>query len=163
MNIKTISIADIKRAKYNPRKTLKPGDPAYDKLKKNLEKFGKVQPLVWNERNGVLVGGHQRLTIYEADGETDTEVVVVDLSDRDERILNLALNKHAGEWDHDGLAAMFDDLQLNVEDVEVAGFSLEEIAALRPPQFAPADAEAQGRLDQQTPITCPKCGHEFTK
>ena len=93
MMIQTVPISQIERARYNPRKWLKPGDPAYDQLRKAVETFGLVEPLVWNKRSGNLVGGHQRLSVLEERGDTEVEVSVVDLAPRDEKALNLALNK----------------------------------------------------------------------
>jgi len=122
MEIKTLPINQIRRAKYNPRKALKPGDPAYDKLKKAVETFGLVEPLVWNKRSGNLVGGHQRLSVIEAGGAREVEVSVVDLDDRDEKALNLALNKHGGEWDFATLADLVQELDAGDFDMEVAGF-----------------------------------------
>lgn len=53
-----MKLADIKLAHYNPRKDLKPGDPEYEKLKRSMEEFDCVEPLVWNKRTEHLVGGH---------------------------------------------------------------------------------------------------------
>ena len=41
--------ADLIPADYNPRKDLKPGDPEYDKLKRSMEQFGYVEPVIWNK------------------------------------------------------------------------------------------------------------------
>lgn len=130
MNIRTIPISEIQRAKYNPRKPLKPGDPAYDKLKKAVATFGLVEPLVWNSRTKNLVGGHQRLSVLEERGDTQVEVSVVDLSERDEKALNLALNKHSGEWDFASLADMLQELDAGDMDMEVTGFSADELEKL---------------------------------
>ena len=35
MNIQKISVDQLKPAKYNPRKDLKPGDPAYEKIRRS--------------------------------------------------------------------------------------------------------------------------------
>ena len=40
VTIKKLPVSMLKPAKYNPRKDLKPGDPAYEKLKRNLHDFG---------------------------------------------------------------------------------------------------------------------------
>ena len=48
--------ADLIPADYNPRKDLKPGDPEYDKLKRSMEQFGYVEPVIWNKATG-RVGG----------------------------------------------------------------------------------------------------------
>jgi ParB-like chromosome segregation protein Spo0J len=65
VNIKEIPLGDINPARYNPRLDLRPGDPDYEKLKRSLEEFDCVEPLVWNERTGNLVGGHQRLKVLK--------------------------------------------------------------------------------------------------
>ena len=40
LNMQTMPIDRLKPAKYNPRKDLKPGDPAYEKIKRSLHDFG---------------------------------------------------------------------------------------------------------------------------
>ena len=42
LNMQTMPIDRLKPAKYNPRKDLKPGDPAYEKIKRSLHDFGYV-------------------------------------------------------------------------------------------------------------------------
>ena len=79
MEIKKMPISQIKKADYNPRVRLKPGDPAYEKLKSSIETFGFCEPLIVNRRTGNLVGGHQRLTVLKDLGYAEADVVVVDL------------------------------------------------------------------------------------
>jgi DNA modification methylase len=128
--IKTIPIADIQPAKYNPRKDLKPGDPEYLKLAKSMKEFDLVEPLVWNKRSGNLVGGHQRLKILKDIGQTEVEVSVVDLSDAKEKALNLALNKISGEWDLPLLKDLLQEIDTGDFDIEVTGFDSKEIEDL---------------------------------
>jgi ParB-like chromosome segregation protein Spo0J len=40
MIVQKIPVSEINPAKYNPRKDLKPGDPAYEKLKRSMTEFG---------------------------------------------------------------------------------------------------------------------------
>ena len=47
MTIKKLPVGMLKPAKYNPRKDLKPGDPAYEKIKRSLHDFGYVDPVIW--------------------------------------------------------------------------------------------------------------------
>lgn len=47
-----IKIEKLNAAKYNPCKDLKPGDPEYEKLKKSMEEFDYIEPVVWNRRSG---------------------------------------------------------------------------------------------------------------
>jgi len=130
MEIKTVKISDINPARYNPRKDLKPGDPEYEKLKKSLTEFDLIEPLIWNKRTGNLVGGHQRLKILQERGDTEVEVSVVDLPDRKEKALNLALNKISGEWDFPLLKDLLEELDTGDFDMEITGFDLKEIEDL---------------------------------
>ena len=50
MNIQKISVDKLNPAKYNPRKDLKPGDKEYEKLKRSIEEFGYVEPVIWNQK-----------------------------------------------------------------------------------------------------------------
>lgn len=68
MNLRRISVEKLKPAKYNPRKDLRPGDPAYEKIKRSLHDFGYVDPVIWNEVTGNIVGGHQRYKVLLARG-----------------------------------------------------------------------------------------------
>lgn len=70
MKIKNMKIADLKPAKYNPRKDLKPGDVEYEQLKKSILAFGYVDPIIVNSRNNVVIGGHQRLKVLAELGNT---------------------------------------------------------------------------------------------
>lgn len=131
MKIRTLSVSKINPAPYNPRVELKPGDPHYEKLKASMNKFGCVEPLVWNERSGNLVGGHQRLNVLINEGLEKVRVSVVDLSLEDEKALNLALNKIQGEWDEDKLAVLLADLTSDPEfDLDLTGFEFDEVQSL---------------------------------
>ncbi len=110
MKIQKVKIDQINPAAYNPRLDLKPGDPDYDKLKKSIETFGYVEPLVWNSRTGNLVGGHQRFKILIEQGATEVDVSVVDFDPEKEKALNLALNKIRGDWDIEKLGELLDEL-----------------------------------------------------
>ncbi|WP_409175523.1 ParB N-terminal domain-containing protein [Brevibacillus fortis] len=127
MDIRKIPVSMIRAAEYNPRIDLKPGDPEYEKLKRSIQEFGYVQLLVWNERSGNLVGGHQGFKILVNElGRTEIDVSVVDLDDIKEKALNIALNKISGDWDEEMLAQVLAELQESDLDVELTGFDLEE-------------------------------------
>src|SRR5688572_23244272 len=130
LEILEIPISEIRPATYNPRKDLKPGDPAYDRLRKALARFDLVEPLVWNKRTGNLVGGHQRFKILQERGDAKVPVSVVDLAEPDEKALNLALNKHSGEWDFATLADVLKELSAAEMDMEVSGFTADELDRL---------------------------------
>jgi hypothetical protein len=95
-----IPIKKIEIAKYNPRKDLKPGDFEYDSIKRSIITHGYVDPMVWNEYNNVLIGGHQRLKILQELGQTKVDVSVVNIKDeRAEMEMNVDLNQSRGEYD----------------------------------------------------------------
>ena len=120
-------IADMERAEYNPRVELMPGDDEYEKLKRNIDRFGVVVPVIWNKRTNRVVSGHQRLTVLMNEGVTETDVSVVDLDETAEKQLNIAMNKVTGEWDEVKLKELLDGLG---DAAPETGFDLYEIEAL---------------------------------
>ena len=130
MNIEKKNVKDLLPADYNPRKDLKPGDPEYEKLKRSIEQFGYVEPVIWNEKTGRVVGGHQRLKVLTDMGITEVDVVVVDMDTEKEKALNIALNKISGEWDTEKLALVIADLQGTDFGVSLTGFDPEELEDL---------------------------------
>lgn len=123
-------ITDLIPADYNPRKDLKPGDPDYEKLKYSMKEFGYVDPIIWNQQTGRVVGGHQRLKILQDEGIEEAECVVVNLDEKREKALNIALNKISGDWDKDKLALLMTDLQASDLDISLTGFDEDEISDL---------------------------------
>ena len=127
MIIEKKKVAELLPAEYNPRKDLKPGDAEYEKLKRSIEQFGYVEPVIWNKTTGKVVGGHQRLKVLMDMGYTEVDCVVVELSEEKEKALNIALNKISGEWDKDKLALLITDLQAADFDVSLTGFETAEL------------------------------------
>lgn len=130
MLIEKKNTADLLPADYNPRKDLKPGDAEYEKLKRSIEQFGYVEPVIWNQTTGRVVGGHQRLKVLMDMGMTEVDCVVVAMDEEKEKALNIALNKISGDWDKDKLALLIADLQGANFDVSLTGFEPAEIDAL---------------------------------
>jgi len=91
-----VKIDKLKPAEYNPRAIT---DKAVQGLSNSIDKFGLLQPIIWNKRTGNVVGGHQRLYDIINKGATETDVIVVDFSLEKEKSANIALN-HAGISGH---------------------------------------------------------------
>jgi ParB-like chromosome segregation protein Spo0J len=89
--LKKFQLAKLRGAKYNPHAI---SEEALAGLTKSLERFGCVEPIVVNIRGGRnrIVGGHSRREGLLALGVTEAICVTVDLSDADEKLLNVALN-----------------------------------------------------------------------
>ena len=131
MEIRKIKIGQINPAVYNPRKDLQPTDPDYKKLRNSILEFGYIDPLIWNEATGNLVGGHQRIKILKEQGLEEVEVSVVALPLEKEKALNLALNKVRGDWDDEKLAQLLGELTAVPEfDAGLTGFDLTEISQI---------------------------------
>ena len=114
-------------APYNPRK-ISPHD--FSSLRLSLAKFGAVEPVVVNVRTNRLVGGHQRLLAADAEGFSTFPTVEVDLSETEERQLNIALNRIAGEWDNEKLVAVLDEIEAADGDLALTGFDDAELVEL---------------------------------
>jgi DNA modification methylase len=130
VDIQKITVDKLNPAKYNPRKDLRKGDSEYEKLKRSIETFGYVEPVIWNKRTGHIVGGHQRFKILKEQGATEIDCVVVDMEEAEEKALNIALNKVSGDWDMPKLAELLEDLDKSMFDVSLTGFDAAEIEDL---------------------------------
>jgi ParB-like chromosome segregation protein Spo0J len=132
LEVRTLPLSAVTPAGYNPRKPLKPTDPAYKKLRASIEVFGLVEPLVWNRRSGRLVGGHARLGILLDLGYTEVPVAVVDLPDDREKALNVVLNNPAaqGRYDSRKLAAVLAELD-GLPALAATGFDSAGLRAVR--------------------------------
>ena len=130
MEIVKMKLSELNPAAYTPRKELKPGDPAYEKLKASILSFGNVEPIVWNRSTGNVIGGHQRLRVLMDLGVSESEISVVELTEVDEKRLNIALNKITGEWDDEKLTALLADITAGGADVYSAGFDDQELSSM---------------------------------
>jgi len=149
--IRCMAIAGLKPAPYNPRRIDR---TAMAGLTKSMERFGNVQPIVWNQRSGYIVGGHQRLKVLRAQKVKTTDVVVVDLDETEERALNVALNNPhiAGEFN--------DDLQALLAQIREDDATL--FSELRMDELLAEAKEVPGLVDPdvvpevpETPVTKP--------
>jgi len=130
MKIEKIPIDRLNPAAYNPRKDLKPGDPEYEKLLQSIDEFGYVEPIVWNERTGNIVGGHQRFKVLQQLGWDEIDCVVVDMDDMREQALNIALNKISGAWDKPKLAEILQRLEERGFNLDLTGYTKMDTAKL---------------------------------
>jgi len=132
LEIRRLPIDQLKPAPYNPRSELRPGAPAYRKLAASLREFGLVEPLVWNEVSGHVVGGHARMRILRELGVKEVLVSVVRLSPEREKALNIVLNNREaqGRYDPAKLVAVLDALQ-GLPEFDLTGFDGGDLANFR--------------------------------
>ena len=124
--VKEVDVSLLKEAAYNPRVYLTKGDADWTKIERSIDEFGYTEPIVWNERTGNVVGGHQRLKVLKEKGYTKLPVSVVNLNEADEKQLNLALNKIKGEWDFNKLQELL--MEFEPDDLLATGFTADQVA-----------------------------------
>ncbi len=168
---KRMKLILLKMAEYNPRKI---SDGAFEGLGASINKFGLMVPIVWNKRTGNIVGGHQRYKHLLEMGETETDVVVVDLDGNEEVALNITLNNPniRGQFTSDvtrllklceaQIGSTFNDIKLNElfkkmnfpEEKKPKTKEEREEQDHKDPDI-PADSGNDGSMDAV--ITCPEC------
>jgi hypothetical protein len=150
VTLRTLPLSSLTPAPYNPRKVLSPKSPAYRKLKASLEAFGLVEPLVWNERTGRVVGGHARLRILKELGYEEVPVSVVDLTDEREMALNVVLNNldAQGRYDPKLLKDLLDPLR-DTPEFDLTGFdrTVFDVLTFEPDPLPEATDEPAGRVE----------------
>ena len=133
-------ISELLPAKYNPRTI---SSDSLGRLTKSLSELGNLQPITWNAKTGNIVGGHQRLKCYSALGKDEVEVWAVWLDEAQERAANIALNKLSGEFDMPKLKDILEEIDVGEIDVDITGFSLEEISKMMEASM-PEETESGG-------------------
>jgi len=129
MDIRTFQLKDLRPSEYNPR-TITP--EALQGLQQSIEKFGYIQPLIVNWPDvlepPVIVGGHQRLKVLQAQGVKEAKCIVVNFDPVTEKAANVALNAEtiSGDWSLEGLESIL--AELSVEFPEFEDINLDELA-----------------------------------
>ena len=156
MKIERVDPATLIGAEYNPRKI---DSHQLEALKRSIDRWGFVEPVIVNKRTGLIVGGHQRTKAALELAVEEIPVTYVDLDDDAEKALNIALNKISGEWDEDKLTELLADLEKGGQDLEDLGFDASELDDLLD-ELQGGAVELQGDLDEvpeppAEPITQP--------
>jgi hypothetical protein len=122
MIIEKKKISDLIPAPYNPRQSTAKQE---QHLKESLEKFGLVEPIIFNKQTGYIVGGHFRVRELKKLGIKEIECVIVDLNEADEKELNIRLNANTGSWDWDTLANDWEVVDLEAWGLDIPQFDIE--------------------------------------
>ena len=122
MKTELIQTGKLNPAKYNPRKIDK---KSFEGLKKSIQKFGYVEPIIINTRTGsTVIGGHQRLKALIELEINEALCVVLDIPEIEEKALNVALNNRhtSGEYDEVGLEKILLELKSEFEEFDELNF-----------------------------------------
>lgn len=136
----------------NPRKN----DHAVDKIAGAIKEFGFRVPVVVKS-DGLVVDGHLRLKAAKKLGLTEVPVILADdMTEAQIKAFRISVNRMAefAEWDNDLLALEFSELTDMGFDLDLTGFTADEIAALSPEQIDPGltDEDATPEVPEQ-PVT----------
>ena len=147
----------------NPRKN----DHAVDRVAAAIREFGFRVPIL-AKSDKTIVDGHLRLKAAKKLGLEEVPVLLCDdMTDIQVRAFRLSVNKVSefADWDDEMLRVELDELGKDGFDIELTGFSLDEVATLLidGSNFEPGSEDDQGQLDQLDPkiVTCPHCSKEF--
>ena len=146
MPIEIKKITDLQRAEYNPR-TITVEE--LNGLEASFKKFGYIEPIVWNKQTGRIVGGHQRLKVLEKQGVEEVRVVVVDLSEEDEKTCNVTLNNPHAQG---SFTPELQDLLVELRDVpEFEDLRLEDLVVeVVPPEDSEEKKEENSKEESKT-------------
>ena len=148
-HLETIAIKDLKEHAKNPRQITKEQQQHLTDL---MEKFGLIEKPIVN-RDGSIIGGHQRIRILKKQKVKSVECwmpdVLLDSADVDR--LCIGLNQ-GGEWNWDCLANEWEPLDLlsyGFTEKQLLGFTTDD-----------DQSETDAPKKKKTKM-CPSCGHEF--
>ena len=118
MHVQSLSLAALHAAPWNPN-TMAPAMTAH--LRASLDRFGPVVPLVVRvDAPGYeVLGGNQRLAIFEQQSVDPVPCVVVEADDAEARLLAQALNAIHGQDDWNAKAALVRDLVAALPEAEI--------------------------------------------
>tara|TARA_R110000868_G_scaffold344903_1_gene605980 strand:- start:967 stop:1548 length:582 start_codon:yes stop_codon:yes gene_type:complete len=145
MKTTTVSLANLKPLDRNPRKHSK---LQIAELKRSVEMFGQIRPLVVDEGNNVLAGNGLLIALTELGWTKGEAYLVKDLSEDDKKRLILADNKVAALGTDD--YAVIEELIFELRnDLNIPGFDDDVLRSL---VAAPAQlkeiGDSYGVIDQ---------------
>ena len=131
MHIEMRPISDVRPYENNPRQN----EAAVDAVAESIRQFGFRQPIVI-DTDGVIVCGHTRFKAAQKLGLTEVPVhIATDLTPEQIKAYRIADNKTAdlATWDYELLPIELSELQGMGMDLELLGFSKDDLAKLLDP------------------------------
>lgn len=153
MQIEQIGIATLIPFAKNSRTH---DDAQVAQIAASIKEFGFTNPVLVDEANGIIAGHGRVLAARKLNLEQVPSIRLANLSESQKRAYVIADNKLAlnAGWDNQMLALELGELGDLGFDLDLTGFTAEEIAALTPEQIEPGltDEDAVPEVPEQ-PIT----------
>jgi len=126
MKTTTVTLSTLKALERNPRKH---SNLQIAELKRSIEMFGQIRPMVVDENNNVLAGNGLLIALKELSWTKAEAYVVRDLSEDDKKRLILADNKVAalGSDDYSVIEELIFELR---DNLNIPGFDDEVLRSL---------------------------------
>ena len=143
-------IKDLKPYSKNPRRI---SSHDADNLSKSIKSHGLIdKPII--TRDGLIIGGHQRIALLRKMGEKEVECNVPseDLSEDQIKSINIGMNRIHGDFDYEILANEFE-----VEELLTMGFSEQDLQIA---DIQEIESEEPKKKEKKEKL-CPNCGHKF--
>jgi ParB-like chromosome segregation protein Spo0J len=140
-----VKLEELNLLEKNPRKH---SELQIKELKRSLEMFGQIRPLVIDEENVVLAGNGLLRTMRELNWTKGDAIRLVGLSEFSKKRLALADNKIAGLGSDD--YAVIEDLIFELRDeLDIPGFDDEVLKSLvAPPQRLEEIGRSYGTVNE---------------
>ncbi len=125
---KTVSVADLIPYARNSRTH---SDAQVAKIAASIREFGFLNPVIVDGQNGIVAGHGRVLAAQKLGLDTLPVIEAAHLTEAQKRAYVIADNRLALDagWDNDMLKVELSDLQADGFNLELTGFSLDEIAA----------------------------------
>lgn len=125
----SVEIRVLNPAVYNPRTiTL----AKFEALKGSIRRYGFLDPIIVQRSRMAIVGGHQRLKAVKEICVEDSlpypmiPVIVLDLTDREAKKLNILLNNARGDWDMPLLGELLSEMnreeKITIDELTTLGY-----------------------------------------
>lgn len=158
--IKKVRLAEVKMRPDNPRIIT---EKALAGLKNSLNRFGYVEPIVWNKRTGNIVGGHQRYYLLAKAGVVEASMMVVDMTAEEELAANITLNNPEIEGKFtDNTSDLLHQIEtgnaelFNSLNMDKLLSSLESV-----PKVGNDGGQKVPKRENESDTKCPCCGHKW--
>lgn len=147
MDIKNVSIEELKEYKDNPRDN----KDAVEKVAESISEFGFKVPIVVDKDYTIIAGHTRRLAAKELGLKNVPVVIANDLTDEQVRAFRLADNKVAefSKWDEDLLRSELNQL----EDIDMDQFGFDDMLLPKDEEFEEDDEESNPyTMNVESPI-----------
>ena len=164
---KKIEMAPIDSLKPYKKNSRSHSESQIDKIVASITEFGFTNPILI-DGNKQIIAGHGRVLAGKKMGLTEVPVISLDyLSEAQKRAYVIADNKIAldSDWDFGLLASELQAITDDGFDIELTGFSTDELDSLMKSLEPKETKDTASELDLDSfddfQHECPKCGFEW--